>query len=218
MKLPNQSALSQALGHSLTTIDRYLTLLERLFLIRLLPAWHGNRSKRPVKTPKLQFVDSGPAATLGELEPGTWNAERARLGHLLESFVLHQLIAMADCMARLPHFYHDRDRDKIEIGSGRKIRGVAIKAAASVNRDDARGLLKPAGTLAMFSKRASIFTTVKPRSRSSGTRRSRLRLPRAEDAGAALKDAAPAERVREGKELGRRRSRLEREIDAGKRE
>lgn len=148
-QLLNQSALSQALGHSRATIDRYLTLLERLFLIRLLPAWHSNRSKRLVKTPKLHFVDSGLASTLGELEPGNWNQERPRFGHLLESFVLQQLIAMADCMARPPRFYHYRDRDKTEVDivieSQQKIWGVEIKAGASVNRDDAKGLLKLAG-------------------------------------------------------------------------
>lgn len=145
-QLLNQSAISQALGNSRATVDRYLTLLERLFLIRLLPAWHCNRSKRMVKTPKLHFVDSGLAATLGELDAGDWNEERPRFGHLLESFVLQQLIAMADCMTRPPRFYHYRDRDKIEVDmvieSKRKIWGVEVKAAASVNREDAKGLRK----------------------------------------------------------------------------
>ena len=145
-QLLNHSAISQALGHSRATVDRYLTLLERLFLIRLLPAWHSNRSKRLVKTPKLHFVDSGLAATLGELDAGRWNEERPRFGHLLESFVLQQFIAMADCLPRPPQFYHYRDRDKIEVDivieSGRKIWGVEVKAAASVNRDDAKGLRK----------------------------------------------------------------------------
>lgn len=145
-QLLNLSAISQALGHSRATIDRYLTLLERLFLIRQLPAWHSNRSKRLVKTPKLHFVDSGIAATLGELDPGNWNEERPRFGHLLESFVLQQLIAMADCMERPPRFYHYRDRDKIEVDivleSRQKIWGVEIKAAATVNQSDAKGLLK----------------------------------------------------------------------------
>lgn len=145
-QLLNHSAISQALGHSRATVDRYLGLLERLFLIRLLPAWHSNRSKRLVKTPKLHFVDSGLAATLGELEAGSWNEERPRFGHLLESYVLQQLIAMADCMARPPRFYHYRDRDQIEVDivieAGRKIWGIEIKAAASVNREDSKGLCK----------------------------------------------------------------------------
>jgi len=145
-QLLNQSALSQVLGHSRATVDRYLTLLERLFLIRLLPAWHSNRSKRLVKTPKIHFVDSGLAATLGELDPRDWNEKRSRFGHLLESFILQQLIAMADCMPRSPRFYHYRDRDKTEVDivieSRQKIWGVEIKAGSSVSRDDAKGLLK----------------------------------------------------------------------------
>jgi len=145
-QLLNRSAVSQALGHSRATVDRYLTVLERLFLIRLLPAWHSNRSKRLVKAPKLHFVDSGLAATLGELEPGHWNEERPRFGHLLESFVLQQLIAMADCMPRSPRFYHFRDRDGTEVDivieSREKIWGIEIKAGASVKRDDAKSLRK----------------------------------------------------------------------------
>jgi len=149
-QLVNQSALSNALGHSRATIDRYLTLLERLFLVRRLPAWHSNRSKRLVKTPKLHFVDSGLAATLGELDGGQWNEQRSRFGHLLESFVLQQLVAMADCMQRPPRFYHYRDKDKAEVDivmeSRSKVWGVEIKAASSVKAADAKGLLKLAST------------------------------------------------------------------------
>lgn len=150
-QLVNQSALSTALGHSRVTIDRYLTLLERLFLIRRLPAWHSNRSKRLVKTPKLHFVDSGLAATLGELDAGQWNAQRARFGHLLESFVLQQLVAMADCMQRPPHFHHYRDKDKTEVDivleRRGEIWGIEVKAAASVSEGDIKGLLKLAAAL-----------------------------------------------------------------------
>lgn len=145
-QLLNLSALSQVLAHSRATVDRYLTLLERLFLIRRLPAWHSNRSKRLVKTPKLHFVDSGVAATLGELDAESWNQERPRFGHLLESFVLQQLVAQADCMSRPPSFYHYRDRDKTEVDivleSRRKVWAVEVKAATRVNPGDLKGILK----------------------------------------------------------------------------
>ncbi len=149
-QLLNQSELSNALGHSRATIERYLIVLERLFLIRRLPAWHNNRSKRLVKTPKLHFVDSGLAATLGELDATQWNEQRTRFGHLLESFVLQQLIAMADCMQRPPRFYHFRDKDKTEVDivieHHGKVWGIEVKAAASANASDAKGLQKLAVT------------------------------------------------------------------------
>src|SRR5690554_1337686 len=149
-QMVNQSALANALGHSRATIERYLTLLERLFLIRRLPAWHSNRSKRLVKTPKLHFVDSGLAATLGRLDGEQWNEQRTRFGHLLESFVLQQLVAMATSMQRPPRFYHYRDKDKTEVDivieQRGKIWGVEIKAASSANPADAKGLHKLAAT------------------------------------------------------------------------
>jgi predicted AAA+ superfamily ATPase len=145
-QLLNHSAISQDLGHSRATVERYLILLERLFLVRRLPAWHSNRSKRLVKTPKLHFVDSGLAATLGELDADRWNEERPRFGHLLESFVLQQLVAMADWMPRPPRFFHYRDRDKVEVDivieSRNRIWGVEIKAAATASAQDIKGLLK----------------------------------------------------------------------------
>lgn len=148
-QLLNHSAIAKDLGHSRATVERYLGLLERLFLIRLLPAWHSNRSKRLVKTPKLHFVDSGIAATLGELDADRWNEERPRFGHLLESYVLQQLVAMADCMPRPPRFFHYRDRDKTEVDivieSRDRVWGVEIKTAASATSNDIKGLVKLAG-------------------------------------------------------------------------
>jgi len=145
-QLLNYSAMAQDLAHSRATIEHYLILLERLFLVRRLPAWHSNRGKRLVKTPKLHFVDTGLAATLGDLEATQWDTERHRFGHLLESFVLQQLTAMADSMPRPPRFFHYRDRDKTEVDivlefSG-KIWGIEVKASSRVNRDDTKGLLK----------------------------------------------------------------------------
>ncbi len=145
-QLLNLSAISQDLGHARATIERYLVLLERLFIIRRLPAWHSNRSKRLVKTPKIHFVDSGIAASLGELNADRWNEDRPRFGHLLESFVLQQLVAMADCMPRPPQFFHYRDRDQTEVDivieSRNQIWGIEIKAAASATANDIKGLLK----------------------------------------------------------------------------
>ena len=145
-QLVNYSAVSQALGHSRATVERYLILLERLFLVRRLPAWHGNRSKRLVKAPKFHFVDTGLAATLGELDVSHWNEERPRFGHLLESFILQQLVAMADWMPRPPRFFHYRDRDKTEVDivmeSRNRIWGIEVKAASNVTSNDTRGLLK----------------------------------------------------------------------------
>lgn len=143
-QLLNQSAIANALGHSRATVDRYLGILEKIFLIRRLPAWHSNRSKRLVKSPKLHFVDSGLAAAMSGLRENQWNAERNRFGHLLESFVLQQLIAMSGWLEDAPAFYHYRDKDQVEVDivveQDNQIFGVEIKTAASISAGDAKGL------------------------------------------------------------------------------
>ncbi len=145
-QLVNVTAMATSLNHTRPTVERYLGILEKLFLIRRLPAWHGNRSKRLVKAPKLHLCDSGLAAALSELRGDQWNEERTRFGHLLESFVLQQLIAMGGWMEETPRFCHYRDKDQIEVDvvleSGNRIWGVEVKAAASVHRADGKGLLR----------------------------------------------------------------------------
>ena len=87
-----------------------------------------------------------------ELDEQHWNEERQQFGHLLESFVLQQIMAMASCMARPPRFFHFRDRDKTEVDivieSRHKVWGIEIKAASSVRLSDAKGLLRLANIAA----------------------------------------------------------------------
>jgi hypothetical protein len=142
--LLNVSATANALGHVRKTVERHLEILERLFLIRRLPAWHSNRAKRLVKSPKVHLCDSGLAAALADLRPDQWNPERKRFGHLLESFVVQQFIAMGGWTDIEPRFWHYRDKDQVEVDLiieiGSQLWGVEVKAAARVNPGDGRGL------------------------------------------------------------------------------
>ena len=94
-QLLNVNAVSKHLGIRRETVENHLAALERLFLVRRVPAWHLNEARRLVKAPKLHVVDSGVAAALIGLTGNDWLAEREQFGHLLESFVLQQLTAQA---------------------------------------------------------------------------------------------------------------------------
>ena len=143
-QLLNLSGLSTDLRLDRQTVDRYLAILERVFLLRRLPAWHRNPGKRLVKTPKLHIVDSGLAASLMALHPDDWNTKRDRFGHLLESFVLQQLIAQAGWTDPDLRFWHYRDKDKVEVDCvitrGRDVWGVEVKASTSLHPSDGNGL------------------------------------------------------------------------------
>ena len=50
---------ARSLGIGETSVRRYLDLLNDLFMVRQLPAWHANLKKRQVKSPKVYFRDTG---------------------------------------------------------------------------------------------------------------------------------------------------------------
>lgn len=144
--LLNVSSLSNELDVDWATAEKYLTILERLFLIRRLPAWHKNNAKRLIKTPKVHIVDSGLAAMLNRLTVKDWQSQSTEFGALLESFVVQQLICQAGWVDNDLTFSHYRDKDKVEVDlvieQGRKVWAVEVKRAASVQDKDGAGLAK----------------------------------------------------------------------------
>jgi predicted AAA+ superfamily ATPase len=140
----NRSSLGRELDMDRETVNHYIEVLERLFLLRLLPAWHRNRVKRLVKSPKPHLMDTGLAGTLMDLRADDWNERRQQFGHLLESFVVQQLIAQAGWTDPGLHFHHYRDRDQVEvdcvISQGSRVWGVEVKTARSVKPSDFNGL------------------------------------------------------------------------------
>ena len=143
-RLLNASSLSKELGLHRVTVDHYLAVLERLFLVRQLPGWHRHSAKRLVKAPKIHLVDSGLAATLANLSADDWLRRREDMGHLLESFVVQQVQAQAAWTDPDLRFWHYRDKDQVEVDlvitRGEKVWGIEVKASRSVGGQDAKGL------------------------------------------------------------------------------
>ncbi len=143
-QMVNLSALANPLGVDGKTVDRWLTLLEQMFVIRRIRSWHRNDRKRLVKTPKLHFLDSGLLAALRRVTEKDIENDRSKLGALLEGFVfseLSKLIGQSGDPVSITHF---RDRDQVEVDfvlerAGRVV-GIEVKAAASVRPEDLRGL------------------------------------------------------------------------------
>ncbi len=86
-RLLNLSDLGAQVGVDAKTVDRWLTMLEHMFLIRRVQAWHYSKFKRLVKIPKIQFLDSGLLASLQRASATEIARSRQKLGSLLESFV-----------------------------------------------------------------------------------------------------------------------------------
>jgi predicted AAA+ superfamily ATPase len=144
-QLVNHSSFGSALGLSSVTAQKYVAILERLFLVRTIAPWSNNRLSRLVKTPKLHFVDTGFLASLREDDLETLRRDRTRFGALLESFVVSELLKLASWSERRLTFSHYRTKDQDEVDvviedrRGRIV-GIEVKASATVKSDDFKGL------------------------------------------------------------------------------
>ncbi len=143
--LMNISEVSRASTLSHTTLRRYLALLELTYLLRLLPAWSTNLSKRLVKSPKVHLVDSGLAAHLALHDRGALSRNDPLFGALLETFVVAELSKQASWSLVRPSLYHfrsaaGREVDVVLEAGGGRVVGVEVKASASVNENDFAGL------------------------------------------------------------------------------
>ena len=141
----NYSALGAPLHLNHVTTARYAGILEQLFLVRTLPAWHVNEAKRLTRAPKLHLLDTGLAASLRDLTPSHIETDRTLFGPLLESFVhaeLRKLTSWSEDEFRLSH-YRDKDGHEVDIvvedRRGRVV-GLEVKASATVTAADFRGM------------------------------------------------------------------------------
>lgn len=146
-RLLNVSGLAAPFSVSRVTIGEYVTLLERLFLVDVVPPWHSNRLSRLVKTPKAHMGDSGVACALLGLDAATLYADRETYGQLVETFVYQEIRRQASGVDLPLRAHHFRDKDGLEVDlvierAGREVAGVEVKAASTVTEKDFRGLRK----------------------------------------------------------------------------
>ncbi len=144
-RLVNVSEIAGPFGVSRTTVRDYLTLLGQVFLVEELPAWHANRLKRLVKTPKLHVTDTGLACALLGVEADDLRGDRTLLGQLLETFVVQELRRQASGWEHDVRFSHYRDKDQLEVDivlerGPNRIVGIEVKASATLREADRRGL------------------------------------------------------------------------------
>ena len=143
--LLNTAELSRSTGIAHTTLQRYLVLLEQAFLLRMIPAWSSNRSKRLVKSPKVGLVDSGLAAHLAGVTSARLRSDPSSAGPQLEGFVAGELrkqLGWAKARADLFHFrtHGGREVDLVLEHDDGRITGIEVKASASVDDGDFKGL------------------------------------------------------------------------------
>lgn len=88
----NASSLGRDIGVDFKTVQRYLDILEGAYMLRVLPPFHANVSKRVRKAAKLYLRDTGVLHALLGLETIDQVLTSGRMGFSWESFCLEHVI------------------------------------------------------------------------------------------------------------------------------
>lgn len=135
--LLNQADLARDTGIPPATLHRYLNLLETSFQLVRLEPYVVNRTKRPVKSPKVYWTDTGLALHL--------SAEAQPRGEHLENLVLTDLLAWRDAAGSEAQvlFWRAHTGEEVDfvIEAGERLLGIEVKATSRVRHTDARHLL-----------------------------------------------------------------------------
>lgn len=143
-QLVNYSQFGSAIGVSHKTGQRYVGLLEQVFLVSTLQPWFTNAVKRIIKTPKLHFLDSGLLASIRGLSIDRVRGDRSLLGSLLETFVFSEVLKLmtASNLRLTPYHFRDQQMREVDIVLERDdgmVAGIEIKASATVKASDFAG-------------------------------------------------------------------------------
>ena len=144
--LVNISDLSRDAGMNAITLQRYLALLETLFIIISQSAWHANLGKRLIKSPKAYLVDTGLVCwlrmmTVEKLSQGVMHEK----GLIVENFVVNELMKQMSwnkSFVRLHHFRSvmNHEVDIILERIDGKITAIEVKSNQHVSVQDVKGM------------------------------------------------------------------------------
>ena len=88
----NGAELARAFGLSETSVRRYLDLLTDALVVRQLPAWRANVSKRQVRAPKVFIEDSGLLHVLLGIADAAALESHPKVGASWEGFEVQQIV------------------------------------------------------------------------------------------------------------------------------
>ena len=92
----NGAEIARSLAVSEPTVRRYLDALTDALVIRQLPPWHANISKRQIRSPKVYVRDTGLLHRLLGIDDHQSLLGHPKLGASWEGFVIEQLLARTD--------------------------------------------------------------------------------------------------------------------------
>jgi uncharacterized protein len=141
----NLSDIARLSGVKNTTLQRYMALLEHVFLILKIPAWTPNIEGQFVKSPKIILNDTGLLCHLRGEGIDSLMGNRATAGAFLENFIVMEIIkqlSWSDLFLKPFHFsvHSGAEVDLVLEDRKKHLYGIEIKSTASVGQNDFKGL------------------------------------------------------------------------------
>lgn len=140
----NLSDISRLSGVKNTTLQRYMSLLEHIFLILKIPAWTPNSEGQFVKSPKIILNDTGLLCYLrGEGE--SLLEDRTTAGGFLKNLVVMEIIKQLSWSENILKPYHFSIHKRAEVdlileNRKKQLYGIDIKSTATIKEIDFKGL------------------------------------------------------------------------------
>lgn len=142
----NVAKLSREIGYDSRTINRYIGIFERRFLVHMLPNLRLAAHKQNVARAKVHPVDASFSCELLAESGKDPLTDPVLFGSLLESFTVNQIVASRQWSYHLPDAFYWRETgsrpkevDLVLVSDGELI-GVEVKASSQVTSSDFNGL------------------------------------------------------------------------------
>lgn len=134
----NYSDFSKSLGIHINTVKHYLDYFEQSFLIRRLPPYFVNISKRLVKSPKVYIRDSGLLHAVVGIEQEEDLEGYVKKGNSWEGFVIQQIIAQLKPSVH-SYFYRTQDGTELDLVL---VKGISPVLGMEINYSNAPKITK----------------------------------------------------------------------------
>jgi len=140
----NASELSGEVGVSVNTIKSWISVLQASYIIKLLPPFYENISKRLTKTPKLYFYDTGLACYLLDIETEQQLTRDKMRGHLFENFVIMEALKERYNQGKESNLFFYRDSNDVEVDlllkKGNEYCAIEIKSSQTYHPEFEAGI------------------------------------------------------------------------------
>ncbi len=133
----NMSHYANDVGVAVSTINRWISVLEASYIIFLLPPYYKNYGKRITKSPKVYFYDTGLVSHLTGISTEELFIKGPMSGAIFENYVIAEIIKKATHTKAPVDFYYYRtsNGEEVDLIMDRKVSKsvIEIKFNATFN-------------------------------------------------------------------------------------